>query len=248
MQLPTLTITCDEAREDLARYRRARRDGVVWTLEDQRMLDAYRVIASGKPVIDLHRAIALAGVRRMAYTDERWNGREHRTYTVQYGVDVPVLAVARADRRFCWTRGITVAGGVHTFSDLAASNEEHRRRDRCDIDELFARDESRHELPWRIFYRAVVPPVPPHLRPMHTKGFAAGSQWRQVRVQSDLSRYHVLWEAEWELDRTVPPGDPALLKHLGGTLYAVVAQWDLTPVEAAVLAGREPTAAELARR
>lgn len=36
----------------------------------------------------------------------------------------------------------------------------------------------------------------------------------------------------------VPPTDPFLLRHLGGTLYVVLAQWDLTPLEKAVLAGR----------
>lgn len=45
----------------------------------------------------------------------------------------------------------------------------------------------------------------------------------------------ILWEAEWQ---AVPPKDPALLRHLGGDLYAVVAVWDLTELERAVLGGR----------
>ena len=45
---------------------------------------------------------------------------------------------------------------------------------------------------------------------------------------------HLLWEPRWER-RPRPPGDPALLKHLAGPLYAVLATWDLTPVEQAVL-------------
>ena len=44
----------------------------------------------------------------------------------------------------------------------------------------------------------------------------------------------ILWEAEWE---TVPR-DPLLLRHLAGGLYAVMASWDLTPLERAVLKGR----------
>jgi hypothetical protein len=50
----------------------------------------------------------------------------------------------------------------------------------------------------------------------------------------------VLWEADWKV-HPVPPGDPALLKHIGGDLYAVVAVWDLTPLEQAVLAARADT-------
>jgi len=62
--------------------------------------------------------------------------------------------------------------------------------------------------------RAVVPTIPPALQP-----------------DGDLSKYHILWEAEWE---TIPV-DPMLLKHLGKNLYVVLAQWDLTPLERAVL-------------
>jgi len=50
--------------------------------------------------------------------------------------------------------------------------------------------------------------------------------------------YLMLWEAEWSVDQSVPPGDPALLSHIGGDLYEVLAEWDLTPLEQAVLAGR----------
>lgn len=62
---------------------------------------------------------------------------------------------------------------------------------------------------------ATVPIIPPELRPAHA-----------------LTNYHILWEANWE---KVPPRDPALLKLLGGSLYAVLAVWDLTAVERAVL-------------
>jgi len=66
-------------------------------------------------------------------------------------------------------------------------------------------------------HRTVVPIVPPQYRP-EKKG---------------LHLYHVLWEVDtWE---TVPH-DPMLLKHLGSSIYAVLAVWDLTPMERAVLA------------
>ncbi len=69
---------------------------------------------------------------------------------------------------------------------------------------------------------AIVPLVPPGLRP------ARG-----------LAGYHILWEAEWDV---TAPLDPALLKHLGGNLWAVMAEWDLTELERAVLIGRARTA------
>lgn len=62
---------------------------------------------------------------------------------------------------------------------------------------------------------AIVPSVPPQYRP-HGK----------------LSGYHLLWEPDWK----EPPKDPILLKQLSGYLFAVLAVWDLTDVERAVLA------------
>lgn len=54
----------------------------------------------------------------------------------------------------------------------------------------------------------------------------------KVRPQFKLENYHILWEAEWE----EMPRDPLLLKHLAGSLYAVLAVWDLTEIERAVMA------------
>lgn len=66
--------------------------------------------------------------------------------------------------------------------------------------------------------RALVPIIPAPLRP-----------------RSNLQRYRVLWEAEWQ---AVPPKDPLLLSRLSGSLYVILAAWDLTELERAVLAGR----------
>ncbi|WP_417382176.1 hypothetical protein [Gimesia sp.] len=44
-------------------------------------------------------------------------------------------------------------------------------------------------------------------------------------------RYALPWETEWETISV----DPMLLKHLGKSLYVVLAHWDLTPLEQAVL-------------
>jgi hypothetical protein len=49
-----------------------------------------------------------------------------------------------------------------------------------------------------------------------------------------LNKYRILYEAAWE----EVTKDPLLLEPLGGSLHRVVAAWDLTPVEQAVLRGR----------
>lgn len=67
--------------------------------------------------------------------------------------------------------------------------------------------------------KAIVPIIPVTLRP-----------------KRGLANYVILWEAEW---REVVPVDPMLLRRIGKSdLFLVVASWDLTPVEQAVLTSR----------
>lgn len=69
---------------------------------------------------------------------------------------------------------------------------------------------------WRA--EAIVPLIPVHLRP-----------------QRGIQNYHILFEALWE---PTPPIDPLLLRRVGkGDTWLVVAAWDLTEVERAVMAG-----------
>lgn len=68
--------------------------------------------------------------------------------------------------------------------------------------------------------RAPVPLIPPKVRP----------RLRRLR------HMHILWEVPaW---KPVAPVDPALLRHIRGDLWAVLATWDLTPLEREVLSQR----------
>ena len=67
---------------------------------------------------------------------------------------------------------------------------------------------------------APVPLVPPRCRPRPRR----------------LAHCHILWEVpSWT---PIPPQDPALIRHIRGDLWAVLATWDLTELERAVLAAR----------
>lgn len=60
-------------------------------------------------------------------------------------------------------------------------------------------------------------------------------------VEGQDKDYMILWEVEKWADRSLtspPPRDPYLLKHIAGELYAVVAEWDLTDLERAVMSSR----------
>ncbi len=52
----------------------------------------------------------------------------------------------------------------------------------------------------------------------------------------DLSKYYLLWEPKWEAK--APDPDPMLLSRIGDNFFAIVAVWDMTPLEQAVLEGR----------
>jgi hypothetical protein len=127
----------------------------------------------------------------------------------------PRLAICRADSLHCWfehSRYISREG----YRTVFASKERHARAgDRV----VFAQDFFGRALTNRTF-RAIVPSIPPRFRP-----------------KIALSNFHILWEAEWQ---TVPR-DPILLRHLSGCLYAVLASWDLTELEMAVLKARATT-------
>jgi len=51
-----------------------------------------------------------------------------------------------------------------------------------------------------------------------------------------LENYYILWEVEkWE---QVAPRDPILLKRLNNNMFAVLAVWDLTPLEQSIMMSR----------
>lgn len=131
-----------------------------------------------------------------------------------YGL--PRLAVCRADARQCavrtWGDDLLFADGDSWMTNRGA---------------LVNRDTVRvpgiTRPPWRQGMRnhgtTLVPLTPPAHRP---------------RRPRRMSSCHVLWEVEdWS---ATPPRDPALLRHIRGDLWVVLAVWDLTELERAVLA------------
>lgn len=134
------------------------------------------------------------------------------------GVDergYPKLAICRADERWCrveidWDGALTFIG-LKDHERGWGEHRSHKRRVRLPQGTVANGQQLRRR-------DAMVPLVPPQYRPRHA-----------------LSNYHILFEAEWE---PVPPRDPFLLKKVAGDLFVILAHWDLTEVERAVLTGR----------
>lgn len=135
---------------------------------------------------------------------------------------LPKLAVARADRRevrFRWWR--TQRRAQFYFGSMHPSAWERETMSLA-VDMGRTREEAVGNRGFSDGY-ALVPMIPADVRP-----------------RGQAKDWHILWEVEQWSDRpqTAPaPRDPMLLKHLGGSLYAVLAEWDLTDLERAVLGG-----------
>jgi len=170
----------------------------------------YKAIAAGQQVINVQQAISKAGI--------------------QEDTLFPRLAMCRADIRTC--RCVMKSDGSVAFSDEALRWKYHKRRLTFPAGTLptytqkWTQGGTQRYRPsgmlerenWTDEATALVPIVPPHLHP-----------------RGALRNYEILWDAVWA---PAPPKDPLLLRHLSGHLYAIVAQWDLTSLEQAVMTGR----------
>lgn len=208
MDLTTITMDPDEALERAAAYE----DLKAPTDEERAIWEGFVALAAGKQLINLPEAIRAGG-----HDEHGW----------------PRLAVMGAQVPWCH---LSVRAGRDgevrwTFTPPPPQRGKPSQRHRYEIRTTIHDVEVSHLGQWSR-WRALVPNVPPELRP-RGKG-----TWAKVPIS--LAHFSILWEVpEWE-QAPRPPGDPALLRHLGGDLWTVEAVWDLTPLEQAVLSGRKP--------
>jgi hypothetical protein len=230
MKLGEVTIARAGARQAAADYARTARSMPEGEQrrEFERIAYAYRMAAKeDKPIISLTSTMVSGGLRQGTVVHGKGREWESRSQYL-----LPKLAVCKADAAFVYTLGVQSDGALELVDSL------HRRYDYRSGQIRF---------PGRTFptpegytsgsdlvgtwastaWTAMVPIVPPKHRPPKS---------------STLASYLVLWEVDdWRWHSVPrPPGDPALLKHLAGDLYLVLATWDLTELEQLVLSGRRP--------
>lgn len=231
MDLSTVEIPRAEARQSYLEYRRQAR--VEQDPEARRELEeiarALRISATKElPLIALTPTIERGGTVVRTKVERRWSSQTDKHEEFRTNYLLPRLAVCNAAAQFVFTLGIHKDGQVQFVDSL-------RRRDDYESGRLAL--ETGFELPhgfqagercreWDgAAWSAMVPVTPPKHRP---------------RPNANMSKLLVLWEADDWTWRTTPqpPGDPALLQHVAGDIYAVLATWDLTELERLVLSGR----------
>jgi len=129
---------------------------------------------------------------------------------------MPKLAIARADRKqvyFYWGYANPVA-----YYDCSLNYSYYDRA--WPKLRRFVRMGTQHTGKNYRSGFALVPEIPADVRP----------------EKGQKKDWYILWEVEkWEDKPLIPPKDPYLLKHIRGELYAVVAEWNLTEVERAIM-------------
>lgn len=121
----------------------------------------------------------------------------------------PILAIAKGDWPHVHFERVGSTGGIFSDKEVWRQSSNSNQRVRIPIGTFLTPVTDRR-------LTTQVPYVPANVRP-----------------KFNLRNYHILFEVdEWTESMSV---DPFLLKHIQGDLYAVVAEWDLTPIEAALL-------------
>jgi len=210
MNVSTIQMKPQEAREKLAHYRQRLADRHSAAVEEEfsAIEAAYAELAKGAVLIDPVEAIRSCGWRP--------DGR-------------PVLAIARADQKH-----VTWRIGRHN----RAWTEQGRSGPYAPMEWVFQSRKQRWDRQRSPGLRFVVPDVKTE-PPAEPKEGTAMVPLVPADVYPprglDLAKHSVLWEVEsWDI---APPVDPMLLRHIGGNLWAVIAQWDLTEIERMVIAG-----------
>lgn len=178
---------------------------------------------------------ALTQVTRTAAAALYRKYKEHRAYQQPHDEEIAAIYkhIARGKTVIRALESIRTAGlNAEGFPKLAICRADmptcwwRPRRGACTFGEEYPRDKSRKTVrmtwegltddKWRA--EAVVPLIPIHLRP-----------------RRGIQNYYILWEAEWTQRY---PVDPYLLRRFGDDAWLVVAAWDLTDVERAVMSSR----------
>ena len=138
----------------------------------------------------------------------------------------PKLAICRADGKQCYCVKHDDDAAIFSMKPFDWQHKHNRNRGRKTYNDVYLpagtfNFPKEYSSPKNRYVEALVPIIPAHIL------------IKEVKVL--LKNFHILWEVEeW---KPVPPRDPILVKQLTNNLFGVLATWDLTPLERAVIKG-----------
>jgi len=136
----------------------------------------------------------------------------------------PRVAIARADSKMCYLSRRSNGAAVFSGTDPGRWGQDVARKCYGEIElpsDTFG--DLWNNIPWRTrVLKTPTPLIPPHIY--------------IEEIKHSLKNYHILWEVD-EWIETEPPVDPILLKKITTSLYGVLATWDLTELERAIIRG-----------
>lgn len=210
MEVEQLAIPKRKAEEEFQALSQAFKQNTKLRREEMRqdLKKVYGFLRHGKKIIDIYESFKKAGLNE--------DGD-------------PKLAICRADGKQCnlvrHDDGSAVFG-VTQFNKWQAQYDNYQgAKTRGDVwvpssTFDFPLDHYKHVA--KRYRQTIVPIIP------------AKILVNEVKVL--LRNFHILWEVEeW---KPIPPKDPILLKKLTPNLYGILATWNLTKLERAVIRGR----------
>jgi len=209
MEADVITVTREKAEKELADLKQLfKTHGHLKDDKTYRDLQrAYGHMKHGGKIIDVHKAIVNAGL----------NDKGH-----------PKIAIVRADAKICYltkyTNRMSIFSGQppprwgyyearKCYGEIALPQGAFEWLDKNGKKARYTSDIAGNQI------KTIVPLIPPAIL--------------IDKVRYALKNYYLLWEVEsWDL---MPPIDPMLLKRLNDTLFCVLATWDLTELERAII-------------
>lgn len=210
MEVELLTVPKKKAQEEFDALIQVIRNGKKTKL-DSIYVDFQRIyghMRHGKKIIDIYESFKKAGL----------NEKGH-----------PKLAIARADSKIVICRERR-NGSAKFFHDNEGKRDVQR------IMWSYYGDKYDITLPAETFVWTMDPNNRLKFSDVQTLVPIIPAKILVTEVKVLLKNFHILWEVEeW---KRIPPKDPILLKRLTPNLYGVLATWNLTKLERAVIRGR----------
>ena len=206
---PTITIPKEEAKEIYGEYKEAVKTRKEKVYHD--LKKTYYHLSKGHKVLDIFEVFKKSGVNKKGEPN------------------LAISVVGKNEVRFC-----KESGGAGIFYDEGEKWNKSRVRLPSNTFPNWEREDT-GETNWqgrkvstitRDVIKTKVPIVPAYLLP--TK-------------RGKLDNYYILWEAsDWQVSEDSMPKakDPFLLKRINANAFVILAEWDLTKVEQAIIRGK----------